>query len=187
MLRWLRRQAQQWRSHLLTLLIALAAMLAVQAWQTRDVGTGALAPELLTQPVTLLWQGQAQTTTLAEALARVRGDDELPVGLYVWADWCPVCRTMRGMADGFAQDHPMLSIAMRSGPNTQVQSYLQEHALNWPTLVDPSGALARALGFGAVPAFATVSANDELATPTVGLTSSWGMRLRWWWARFNPS
>ena len=186
MLHWLKRQARNWKRHLGTLAIALTALLAVQAWQTRNVNTGHLSEAVLQTPVVLLMPGQAeQSLTFQTALQQLQDERKQPVALYLWADWCPICRTLRSTANSFSQDYPTLSIAMRSGPPSQVQRYLQQHQLTWPTLVDTSGALTRTLGFNAVPSFAIVTPKLELQTPTVGLTSSWGMRLRWWWAQLT--
>lgn len=180
------KRAARWlRGQWLTVLMAAVVFVGVQAWQTRHVATGAMSAELLASPVTLLQTGQeAQTMSLMAALEQVRGASDHPVAIYVWADWCPICRTIRSSADAFSQDHPTLSIAMRSGPAAKVDAYLSAQQLHWPTVVDESGALTRALGFTAVPAFAVVTPALQLTAPTVGLASGWGMRLRWWWARW---
>ena len=34
------------------------------------------------------------------------------IGLYVWADWCPICKTIQGTVNGLTQDHPVITVAM---------------------------------------------------------------------------
>ena len=96
---------------------------------------------------------------------------------------CPICKTIQGTVNGLTQDHPMITIAMQSGPPDKVSRYMASRGLAWRTVIDPRSAIPGALGFGAVPAFAVITPQGELRWPTVGLTSSWGLRLRLWLAR----
>ena len=105
------------------------------------------------------------------------------VGLYVWAEWCPICKTIQGTVDGVNADHPVITVAMQSGPPDRVARYLHGRSLGWHTLVDARSQLSQALGFGAVPAFAVITPQGQLRWPTVGLSSGWGLRLRLWLAR----
>lgn len=182
---WLVGWARQWKSHLLTLALFVAALLAVQAWQTRHVATGALPAEALHAAVPVLdANGSLRQSTLgAELDALQRAHPGRNVGLYVWAEWCPICKTVQGTVDGITHDHPVLTVAMQSGPPEAVARYLRPRGLAWHTVVDPRSQVADALGFGAVPAFVVVTPQGELRWPTVGLSSGWGLRLRLWLAR----
>lgn len=164
------------RSHLGTLALMLAVFFGVQAWQTRGVAQGAL-PDLA---FTLIERdGGQQTTTLAAWRARHAGQ---PVALYLWAEWCPICKLQQPNVSRLVADLPLLTIAMQSGQPPAVARVLAQRQLPWATAVDPRGALSRALGFGSVPAFVVIDAEGRLRTPTVGYTSELGMRLRFWWA-----
>jgi thiol-disulfide isomerase/thioredoxin len=124
-----------------------------------------------------------QSSLRAEIAALQRSHPSRNIGLYIWADWCPICKTVQGTLDGLAQDHPVITIAMQSGPPEKVARYLASRGLAWHTVVDPRSAIPGALGFGAVPAFAVITPQGELRWPTVGLTSGWGLRARLWLAR----
>lgn len=174
---WLRRQLAQWRSHLLTLLMVVAVVLAVQWWQTRDVPSAPL-PEV---PLTVLRpDGLRSETTLAQLLSRHDGS---PVALHVWADWCPICKAEEGTITSLASDWPVITVAMQSGDAAKVASVLGQRELPWVTAVDPQGDFSRQIGFRAVPAFAVIDASGRLRLPAVGYTTSLGMRLRLWWVR----
>ena len=123
--------------------------------------------------------GSQQTTTLADWRQRHAGQ---PVALYLWAEWCPICKLQQPNVSDLAAELPLLTIAMQSGPPPTVARVLAQRQLTWATAVDPRGELSRALGFGSVPAFVVIDAEGRLRTPTVGYTSELGMRLRLWWA-----
>ncbi len=176
---------RDWKRHLGTLALFAGVMLAVQLWQTREVAGGALPAAALDAPLPILGTDGAlrQSSLRAEIAALQRAHPGENIGLYVWADWCPICKTIQGTVNGLTQDHPMITIAMQSGPPDKVSRYMASRGLAWRTVIDPRSAIPGALGFGAVPAFAVITPQGELRWPTVGLTSSWGLRLRLWLAR----
>jgi thiol-disulfide isomerase/thioredoxin len=164
------------RSHLGTAALVLAVFFGVQAWQTRGVAQGP-PPDLsftLIEP-----DGSQQTTTLAAWRER---HPSQPVALYLWAEWCPICKLQQPNVTDLVADMPLLTIAMQSGPPEVVARVLAQRQLPWPTAVDPRGDLSSLLGFASVPAFVVVDAEGRLRLPTVGYTSGLGMRLRLWWA-----
>ena len=171
-----RSRWERLRSHLGTLALMLAVFFGVQAWQTRGVAQGTLPDGAFTliEP-----NGSQQTTTLADWRQRHAGQ---PVALYLWAEWCPICKLQQPNVSDLAAELPLLTIAMQSGPPPTVARVLAQRQLTWATAVDPRGELSRALGFGSVPAFVVIDAEGRLRTPTVGYTSELGMRARLWWA-----
>lgn len=182
---WTAGLRRDWRRHLGTVALFAGVLLAVQWWQTRHVEGGPLPAAALDAPLSVLdASGTVRHSSLRGELAALqRAHPGRNVGLYVWAQWCPICKTIQGTVDGLTADHPVITVAMQSGPPEQVSRYLDTRGLAWHTLVDPRSQLSRALGFGAVPAFAVITPQGELRWPTVGLTSGWGMRLRLWLAR----
>ncbi|MFP5467464.1 MAG: hypothetical protein ACLGG8_08050, partial [Gammaproteobacteria bacterium] len=101
---WFRRQLAHWRSHLLTLLMVVAVVLAVQLWQTRDVASSPLPDVTLT---VLMPDGSRSQTTLAQLVSRQAVS---PVALHVWADWCPVCKAEEGSITSLAGDWPVITV-----------------------------------------------------------------------------
>ena len=176
---WALDLRRHWKSHLGTLALFAGVLLAVQLWQTRDVSGGPMPDEALDAPLPVLVNGGVQQSSLRAEIATLqRAHPGQNIGLYVWADWCPICKTIQGTVNGLTQDHPVITVAMQSGPTEKVAGYLAKNGLAWHTVVDPRSAIPGALGFGAVPAFAVITPQGELRWPTVGLTSGWGLRLR---------
>lgn len=167
------------KRHLGTLALFAGVLLAVQIWQTRGVAGGPLPDAALDAPLPVLAGGSVRPSTLrAEIAALQAAHPGRNIGLYVWADWCPICRTIQGTVNSLTEDHPVITIAMQSGQPEKVARTLAARGLAWHTLVDPRSAIPGALGFGAVPAFAVITPEGALRWPTVGLTSGWGLRLR---------
>ncbi|MFP5383042.1 MAG: peroxiredoxin family protein [Gammaproteobacteria bacterium] len=172
-----RLQSIRWRSHLLTLLLAVVVLYGVNAWRTQDVP--AVAPDFHGQLV------DGTPMTLADFRAQHPGK---PVALHFWADWCPVCRTEEHSISRLVRDAdtPVLTIAMQSGDAEKVRNVLHERELDWPTVVDEDGALARAYALPGVPAFVVIDASGRVADTQIGYTSEAGMRLRLWLAAHRP-
>ena len=181
---WAAGLRRDWKRHIRSLALFAGVLLAVQLWQTRDVAGGPLPGAALDAPLAVLAGGGARPSSLrAEIAALQAAHPGRNIGLYVWADWCPICKTIQGTVNGLTQDHPVITVAMQSGPPEKVSRYMASRGLAWHTVVDPQSAIPGALGFGAVPAFAVITPTGELRWPTVGLTSGWGLRARLWLAR----
>lgn len=180
---WVAGLRRDGKRHLGSLALLAGVLLAVQLWQIRGVAGGPLPDVALDAPLPVLVGGTVRTSNLrAEIAALQRAHPGQNIGLYVWADWCPICKTIQGTVNGLTQDHPVITVAMQSGPPEKVARYMASRGLAWHTVVDPQSVVPGALGFGAVPAFAVITQEGELRWPTVGLTSGWGLRARLWLA-----
>ncbi|EGI25817.1 suppression of copper sensitivity: lipoprotein modification in [Escherichia coli TA206] len=117
-----------------------------------------------------------ETITLEELSA------ERPLLLYFWASWCGVCRfTTPEVATLFARGENVMTIAFRSGSSHEVSRNLTHKGVVFPVINDANGTLSRQLGISVTPSFMVISKGRVLTT-TTGWTSSWGMKLRVWWA-----
>ncbi|MCU0930723.1 MAG: redoxin domain-containing protein [Serpentinimonas sp.] len=182
---WRAALLRLWRGPAGTALVVVGVFFAVHLWQTRGVQGDALP---MNATVTLLGpDGREFQTTLGQAVAAVRtvhaeGVTSTPVALYFWAEWCSICKLQQPSIGALQEDWPVLTIAMQSGPPSEVASTQTQRALPWTTVVDETGSLTSAVGFHAVPAFAVIDSAGRLRAPTAGYTTGWGMRLRLWWA-----
>jgi len=105
-----------------------------------------------------------------------------PLLLYVWATWCGVCRyTTPSVASLAADGGNVLTVALRSGDNAALETWLARKKLALPTVNDPSGQLARQWDIRVTPTLVVIY-RGEVKSVTTGWTSGWGMRLRLWLA-----
>jgi thiol-disulfide isomerase/thioredoxin len=173
-----------WRSHLVTLLVALAAMLAVNAWQTRHVPS-APAPDF--QTIALLGPGGVPVAGVAHgtmlSLAQWRAAHPgRAVAIHIWSDWCPFCKAEEGSVTRVAADWPVLTVASRSGEAAQVARFMSQRQLPWVASLDPKGEVSKAFGLGVVPAWVVLDASGQISSVATGYTTELGMRARLWWA-----
>jgi thiol-disulfide isomerase/thioredoxin len=165
-----------WRAHALTLTAAVGIVLGVNAWQTRLVPSGP-APDF---QAPLAGAVGAQDVTLDSWRAQHAGR---AVALHVWAEWCPICRAEESSINAVQRDWPVLTVAMRSGEQSQVARVLQQRQLPWLAAVDADGSLSARYGIRAVPAFIVLDAQGRIRHASVGYTTSLGMRARLWLAQ----
>jgi len=149
-------------------LIVLAVYLGIRAWQTRGAADGA-APPL-----------EARDLDGAPLdLAAMRGE---PVLVHFWATWCGVCRAEEDNVESVAADHPVVTVATRSGDRDGVVDYVREHGLSAPVALDPDGRVADAWGVRSLPTSFAVGRDGRIRHVEVGYTTEVGLRARLWLA-----
>jgi thiol-disulfide isomerase/thioredoxin len=107
-----------------------------------------------------------------------------PSVVYFWASWCPVCERMQGTVKSVAADHPLISLALQSGGETEVRRYMHDHDYSPMTLLDEDGAIGKRFGLRGVPALFVLGPEGDIRYATAGYTSELGLRLRLWLAAF---
>lgn len=151
----------------------LAAFVALQFWQGREMQAGTLPPV-----AGRLADGRA--VDLDALLGAAAGK---PLLLYVWSDSCPICRAEEGTIAALADDWPVLTVAMQSGEAGAIARIMAERRLAYPALVDARGELAWSLGVRATPAWFVVDRHRAIRFSGLGYTTGWGLRARLWWAQ----
>ena len=172
------------RAVLRGVLVFLVAWVAIQAWQTRNVPSGALPEVVLSMSMPYLEGGVVSTKSVGEVIEAFRqAHPNSPLVLHVWAEWCGFCKLEQGNISSLDVDYPVLSIAMQSGDAGRVAAYMENRSLQWATLVDTRGVLASTLGASGVPTFMVLDASGRLRAATMGYTTLAGMKIRIWWSR----
>jgi len=165
-----KKRRRSWLRLFIELLVILAIIFAARAWLQKDLPSG---PAPTFQAV--LMDGKVVN------LQDYRGE---PFLLHFWASWCGFCKVAEGGISSVAKDWKVLSVAYQSGDKQAVQAYLDERGLNtWSVVSDPDGRLAEQFGVSAVPASYIIDGKGNIRVKEIGLTSSWGLRARLWYAK----
>lgn len=162
--RWLRELA-----------VFVAALIAIQWWQSWNVPDGP-APAIEAPFV------DGGHGSLAAWRAAHPGQ---PVLVYFWADWCSICKAQQRGVESLRADWPVLTVAMQSGDAAAVAKVLRERGLDWTTAVDADGRITASYGLRGVPAMVVIGGDGRIRSVSVGFTTELGMRLRLWWARLS--
>lgn len=164
--RWAR-----WRRPLFEALALLAVFVALRAFQSRSLVSGA-APSI---------------TTVAIDGEQVRLGSGAGRGQLLWffATWCTVCRAsehnVRALAD---RREDIVLVASDSGSSAALAAWLRQQGLDRLRVVnDSDGAIARAFGVRSFPTTIAVSSRGEVRSTDVGYTTELGLRWRLFRAR----
>lgn len=164
-----KRRKAKWRNLAVNVLLFVAVVAGIRAWQHRDMVSGA-APAL--QGVTLAGQPYILPAHPAQ-----------PVLVHFWGTWCPICRTEQNSIAAIAHDHPdIITVAMQSGKLEEVARFMREQGIDFPVVNDPDGSISGAWGVHAVPASFIIAPDGTIRFVEVGYTTGLGLRLRLWLA-----
>ena len=125
---------------------------------------------------------QIQGTLLDSQPVNMQAFKGEPVLLHFWATWCPICELEHDSINSISNDHDVITIAMKSGNELDVQAFLEENNLSFSILVDEHGAIAERFGVTGIPTSFIFDTNGDIAFTEVGYTTNWGLRFRLWMA-----
>ena len=159
-----KNQLRPWQRRLLFVGLLFIVYLTAQFYQQRNLVSGT-APMFSAMTI----KGQVVDKHIW---------NDKPVLLNFWATWCPVCKLEQDMINALAKDYRVITVAMNSGGEDAIEEYLVENKLDFPVIVDVDGALARRFGVRGVPTGFVIDTSGKIRFKEIGLTSSWGWRLR---------
>jgi len=158
-----------WAKRAFHLLLLIALIAGIRAWQQRDMAIGN-APPLQG----LLLDGSAYVLPARPGQ---------PVLVHFWATWCPICRAEQDSIATIAQDRPnTITVAMQSGSNAEIARHVAEQGLHFPVLNDNDGRISSVWGVHAVPASFIITPDGQIRFIEVGYTTALGLRFRLWLA-----
>ena len=167
---------KNWVQNALTVLVLFGLYLLLRPYMQGNVVQGQ-APIMHVQSIT------GKTMDL-QAL----NQQGKPVLIHVWATWCPICDISKGGIESIANDYAVINIASMSADDEQLLAFAKENEMNPDIIVnDLEGKWQKVLGAKAVPADFIIAPNGEIAFIEVGFTTSFGLRLRLWWAGLSGS
>jgi thiol-disulfide isomerase/thioredoxin len=102
--------------------------------------------------------------------------------IHFWATWCPVCKLEQSNIESISKDHPVITIAMQSGNNSELSQFMREEILSFNVINDNDGLLSRKYNIKGVPVSFIVNEDNKIEFVEVGYTTELGLRMRLWWA-----
>jgi len=109
-------------------------------------------------------------------------DTTKPLLIHFWATWCPTCRVEADTIEYLSKHFEVLTIAVKSGSNQELQNFMQEQGYTFRVLNDAEGRYARKYLVSGFPTSFIYNKKQEHIFSDVGYTSLLGMYLRLWWA-----
>jgi len=124
----------------------------------------------------------AQTFTLLDGSKYTSSNNTGPLMVHFWATWCPVCKTEEGNIARVSQYYNVVSVAVKSGSDSEVKTFLKENEITFNTMNDRKGTLSYKYDVNVFPTTFIYDKKGELVFSEVGYTSTLGLFIRMWWA-----
>ncbi|OAT24345.1 protein disulfide oxidoreductase [Proteus myxofaciens] len=165
------KRLRKWSKELIVLIaIFVIASFAMDRWRQPT-------PPVLTQLPALY-------TVEDKPVSLIALSQEKPLLVYFWATWCGICKTTTPAVNTLAQDgYNVTTIAIRSGDDAKLLRGINAKQWGFPVINDNNGMVSQQWGISATPSF-VILYKGEMVSFTSGWTSSWGLKLRLWWASF---
>ncbi len=101
-----------------------------------------------------------------------------PLMIEFWGTWCPVCKQQAPNVSSVAKKYNVLTIAVNSRSDEDIQKWLEEHNVIYPVLNDPSGKWAARFKVPAYPTTFVYDSEGKLKFTEVGYTTTAGLLTR---------
>ncbi len=101
-----------------------------------------------------------------------------PLLLYIWASWCGVCQTTSYAVNRISEEHPVVTIALKSGGISQVKMYMKQYHYAFPLINDERGIVSSDLYIEATPSFFIINKEGHILYYSVGVNSEPSLRAK---------
>lgn len=104
-----------------------------------------------------------------------------PTLVYFWGTWCSVCRVTSPLIDKLAAEnnYPVVTIAIKSGSDQELQRYLAEHNYGFTTINDQEGRIFVDWQGQVTPSYVILK-EGEMSQGLTGVQPLWSLKLRLW-------
>ena len=101
-----------------------------------------------------------------------------PTIIQFWATWCRVCKVEISNMDALSKDYNVITVAVDSGSDFDIMSFLKQKDLHFKVINDSEGKLAKKFGVHVYPTTFIYDAKNELKFSEAGYISELGVRAR---------
>ena len=165
-----KKRKRSWGRLFFEVILILSIVLGVRMWFQRDLPSGS-APDF-------------QAVLMDGKLVNIKDYRGEPLLLHFWASWCKFCKLSESSITSIDKDWQVLSVAFQSGAKEAVSKHMKERNIeSWTVIPDQDGRLAELFGVKAVPESYIIDGKGDIRVKEVGVTTSWGLRVRLWYAK----
>jgi thiol-disulfide isomerase/thioredoxin len=104
------------------------------------------------------------------------------VVLHFWATWCPTCKLEASNIEKISKNHQVITVAINSGSDEDINRFLKEHDLNFDVINDRYGKFSKKFSVHSFPTTFIYDKDAKIKFSEVGYTSTIGLLLRIWLA-----
>ena len=119
------------------------------------------------------------TTTTQKQISSVDYSGK-PLLIHFWATWCPTCKLEASNVERVSKSYQVITIAVNSGSDEDINLFLKEHDLNYDVINDSNGEFASKFSISSFPTTFIYDKNEKIKFSEVGYTSTLGLKLRMW-------
>lgn len=101
-----------------------------------------------------------------------------PIILHFWATWCPTCKFEAANIEKISKDYEVITIAVQSGSNQEIQKYLDENNLTFKVVNDEDSFYSRKFNIKAFPTTLIYDKDGKQKFSEVGYTTTAGLYSR---------
>jgi len=103
---------------------------------------------------------------------------DAPTILHFWATWCPTCKLEAPNLESLRNSCNVVTIAVNSGSNELLKSFMRERDLGYRVINDKNGDLAKRFGVEVFPTTFIYDSNGTLKFSEVGYSTTLGLKAR---------
>ena len=132
-------------------------------------------PVMPANPQLQLMDYQGQAIDLA-AMSR-----EKPTLIYFWGTWCPICSVTSPTIDKLAaaDNYPVVTIAIKSGSDQELHTYMSENNYRFTTVNDQEGEIFADWQGQVTPSYVILK-DGKMTQGLTGIQPLWSLKLRLW-------
>lgn len=98
--------------------------------------------------------------------------------IHFWATWCPTCKFEASNIEKISKDYEVITIAVQSGTNEEIQKYLNDNNLTFKVVNDEDGFYSQKFNIKVFPTTLIFNKDKELKFSEVGYTTTAGLYSR---------
>ncbi len=104
-----------------------------------------------------------------------------PTLIYFWGTWCPICSITSEAINELATDnnYSVVTIAIKSGSDQDLHSYLNEKSYTFTTINDQNGEIFADWQGQVTPSYIILK-DSKMTQGLTGIQPLWSLKLRLW-------